>query len=107
MNSEYFDEEGLLKVIKSFELSEAIARLNWNWDDNPNPIKDAHELISKCQKLFIEISEYEQRVGSKLSVNQKKKIDNAMEDLGKLIIPIKNKIMPSEILSGQTDNSLV
>ena len=50
------------------------------------------------QKLFIEISEYEQRVGSKLSEYQKNKIYSAIEDLGKVIPYIKNKIKPSEIL---------
>ncbi len=109
MDSEYYDEEGLLKVIKAFELSEAITRLNWNWNNNSDPIKDAQELISKGQKLFIEISEYEQRLGSKLSKHQKNKIDNSIEDLGKLISYIKNKIRPTESLEivNQTDNSLV
>ena len=98
MGSEYFDEEGLLKVIKAFELSEAITRLNWNWNNYSNPIKDAHELIAMSQKLFIEISEYEQRMSSKLNEYQKDKIYNAIEDLGKVLSYIKNKIKPSEIL---------
>ncbi len=108
-NSENFDEEGLLKVIKAFELSEAITKLNWNWDNYSEPIKDAHELIAKSQKLFVEISEYEQRMGSKLSKYQKNKIFSAIEDLGKLIPYIKNKIKPTEGLEivDQTDNSLV
>ena len=98
MDSDYLDEEGLLKVIKAFELSEAITRLNWNWNNYSNPIKDAHELIAMSQKLFIEISEYEQRVGSKLGEYQKNKIHDAIEDLGKVSSYIKNKIKPSEIL---------
>ena len=98
MNSEYFDEEGLLKVIKAFELSEAITRLNWNWNNYSNPIKDAHELIALSQKLFIEISEYEQRMSSKLNEYQKNKIHNAIEDLGKVLPYIKNKIKPTENL---------
>ena len=98
MDSEYLDEEGLLKVIKAFELSEAITRLNWNWNNYSNPIKEAHELIAMSQKLFIEISEYEQRVGSKLSKYQKNKINSALEDLGKVIPYIKNKIKPTENL---------
>ena len=98
MSSEYFDEEGLLKVIKAFELSEAITRLNWNWNNYSNPIKDAHELIAMSQKLFIEISEYEQRMSSKLNQYQKDKIHSAIEDLGKILSYIKNKIKPSEIL---------
>ena len=98
MNSEYFDEEGLLKVIKAFELPEAITRLNWNWNNYSNPIKDAHELIALSQKLFIEISEYEQRMSSKLNEYQKNKIHNAIEDLGKVLPYIKNKIKPTENL---------
>jgi len=109
MGSEYFDEEGLLKVIKAFELSEAITKLNWNWNNYPNPIKDAHELISMGQKLLIEISEYDQRLGSKLSENQKNQINNSVEDLGKLISYIKNKIKPTESseIVNQTYSSLV
>ena len=107
--SENFDEEGLLKVIKAFELSEAIARLNWNWNNHSDPIKDAHELMAKSQGLFLEISEYEQRIGSKLSKIQKNKIDRAIEDLGKLVPYIKNKIKPTESLEilDKTDNSMV
>jgi len=52
MDSENFDEEGLLKVIKAFELSEAITKLNWNWNNYSNPIKDAHELMEKRSKIF-------------------------------------------------------
>ncbi|MGI0011107.1 MAG: hypothetical protein ACREAE_06890 [Nitrosopumilaceae archaeon] len=96
--SEYFDEEGLLKVIKAFELSEEITKLNWNWNNYSDPVKDAHELMSKCQKLFLEISEYEQRVGSKLSMYQRNKINDAIVDLGKLIPYMKNKIKPYESL---------
>ena len=95
---EYFDEEGLLKVIKTVELSEEITRLNWNWDNYSNPVKEAHELMDRAQKLFLEISEYEQRMGSKLSKYQQTKIDNALVDLGKLIPYMKNKIKPYESL---------
>jgi len=57
--------------------------------------KQAHELMEKSQKLFLEISEYEQRMGSKLSKYQKNKIDNAIENLGKLVPYMKNKIKPT------------
>lgn len=100
--AEYFDEEGLLKVIKAFELSEEITKLNWNWNNYSDPVKDAHELMSKCQKLFLEISEYEQRVGSKLSMYQKNKINDAIVDLGKLVSYMKNKIKPYENLENIT-----
>jgi len=94
----YTDEEGLLKVIKTVELSEEITRLTWNWNNYSDPIKDAHELMDRAQKLFLEISEYEQRMGSKLGKYQQNKIDNAMVDLGKLIPYMKNKIKPYESL---------
>ncbi len=103
MNEENYDEEGLLKVIKTFELSEQITRLNWNWNNYSDPIKDAHELMGKGQKLFLEISEYEQRMGSKLSKYQRNKIDNAVEDLGKLIPYMKNKIKPYQSLENKLD----
>jgi len=94
----YTDEEGLLKVIKTVELSEEITRLTWNWNNYSDPVKDAHELMERTQKLFLEISEYEQRMGSKLGKYQQNKIDSAMVDLGKLIPYMKNKIKPYESL---------
>jgi hypothetical protein len=95
--TDYFDEEGLLKVIKIFELSEEITKLNWSWNDRSDAVKNAHELMDKGQKLFLEISEYEQRIGSKISMQQRKNIEDAIEDLGKLIPYMKNKIKPHEI----------
>ena len=103
MNAENYDEEGLLKVIKTFELSEEITRLTWNWNNYSDPVKEAHELMGKGQKLFIEISEYEQRMGSKLSKYQRNKINNAVEDLGKLIPYMKNKIKPYQSLENKVD----
>lgn len=94
----YVDEEGLLKVIKATELSEEITKLNWNWNNRSDPVKDAHELMSKVQRFFLEISEYEQRMGAKLSKYQKNKIDDTITDLGKLIPYMKNKIKPYESL---------
>ena len=78
--TEYFDEEGLLKVIKIFELSEEITKLTWNWNNHPDPVRKAHELMDKGQKLFLEISEYEQRMGSKIGMGQRKNIEDAIED---------------------------
>ncbi len=101
--TENFDEEGLLKVIKTFELSEEITRLNWTWNNYSDPVKEAHELMGKGQKLFLEISEYEQRMSSKLSKYQRNKIDNAVEDLGKLIPYMKNKIKPYQSLENKVD----
>ena len=103
MVSENYDEEGLLKVIKAFELSEKITKLTWNWNNYSDSIKQAHELMSEGQKLFVEISEYEQRMGSNLSMYQKNKINESVENLGKLIPYIKNKINPSTILENKID----
>jgi len=100
---EYFDEEGLLKVVKIFELSGEITKLTWNWNNYSDPVKETHELMDKGQKLFLEISEYEQRMGSKLSVYQRNKIHNAIENLGKLIPYMKNKIKPYESLENRVE----
>ena len=104
--TEYFDEEGLLKVIKIFELSEEITKLTWNWNNHSDPVRKAHELMDKGQKLFLEISEYEQRMGSKIGMGQRKNIEDAIEDLGKLIPYMKNKIKPYESLeNSQLENA--
>ena len=104
--TEYFDEEGLLKVIKIFELSEEITKLTWNWNNHSDPVRKAHELMDKGQKLFLEISEYEQRRALKLVMGQRKNIEDAIEDLGKLIPYMKNKIKPYESLeNSQLENA--
>ena len=103
MNAENYDEEGLLLVIKASELSGEIATLTWNWNNYSDPAKEAYELMDKVNKLFLEISEYEQRMGSKLSKYQRNKIDNAVEDLGKLIPYMKNKIKPYQSLENKVD----
>jgi hypothetical protein len=105
--TEYLDEEALLKVIKISELSSAITRLNWNWNNYSDPIKDAHELMNKCQKLFLEISEYEQRMSSKLIDYQKNQIYDAVIDLEKLISYMKNKIKPHESLQNIDSKSIL
>jgi hypothetical protein len=96
--TEFVDEEGLLKAIKIFELSAEITKLNWGWNDHPDAVTKAHELMDKGQQLFLEISEYEQRMGSKLGQSQRKQIEDAIVDLQKLIPHVKNKIKPSESL---------
>ncbi|MEK6877807.1 MAG: hypothetical protein AABZ49_04235 [Thermoproteota archaeon] len=103
--TEYLDEEALLKVIKISELASAITKLNWNWNNYSDPIKEAHDLMSKCQKLFLEISEYEQRMGSKLINYQKNQIYDAVVDLEKLISYMKNKIKPHESLQNINSES--
>ena len=100
---EYFDEEALLKVINIFELSKEITKLNWNWNDHLEPVKKAHELLAMGQKLFLEVSEYEKRMGSKLNKLQRDKINDALTDLGELIPYMKNKIKPYESLENSVD----
>ncbi len=109
MDSEYFDEECLLKDIKCSKLSGAITKLTFNWNNYSNPVKEAHELMNRYRKLSLEILEYEQRMGSKLGKNQRNKLDDSMEDLAKVMPYMENKIKPSESLElvDQTDYSLV
>ena len=100
------DEEGLLIVIKASELSGEIATLTWNWNNYSDPVKVAYELMDRVHKLFLEILEYDQRMGSKLNEYHKNKINNAIVDLRKLLPYMKNKIKPTESLEtvDQTDN---
>jgi len=100
---EYADEEGLLKVIKASELAGDITTLTWNWNNHSDPVKAAYELMDKVHKLFLEIPEYEQRMGSKLNEYHKNKINNAIVDLRKLIPYLKNKIKPYEGLENIVD----
>jgi len=106
---ENFDEEGLLKVIKTSDLSEEIAKLTWNWNNFSNPVKVAHELMAKRQKLHLEITEYMERVDSDISEHQRNQINNSIDDLGNLIPRMKNKIKPAESLEivDKNNNSLV
>ena len=109
MDSDYFDEEGLLKVLKATKLTGEILTLTWNWNNFSNPIKEAHELMDNVQKFFSEIFEYEQRMGSKLGKYQINKIDNAIVELRKAIPNMENKIKPTESLelSNRNNNPLL
>ena len=109
MNSQPFDEEGLLKVIQLSELSLKISKLTFGWNNYSDPIKEADRLMDEYRKCSLELSEYEQRMGSKLSEFQRNKIYNSMEDLEKLIPYMKNKIKPTESpeIPDHTDDSLV
>ncbi len=62
--------------------------------------------MDRVHKLFLELPEYEQRMGSKLNEYHKNKINNAIVDLRKLLPYMKNKIKPNESLEivDQTDN---
>jgi len=95
---ENFDEEGLLKVIKATKLTGEILTLTWNWNNDSNSVKRVHEPMEKIQKLFLEIFEYEQRMGSELSMYQINKINNAIVELKKAIPYMENKIKPTESL---------
>lgn len=94
---EYLDEEGLLKLINIFELSREITKLNWGWDEQSDPTNKAHELMVRGQKLFLEISEYRQRMESKISTRQRRDIENEIEGMGRLISYLKDKIKPCEL----------
>lgn len=109
MDSEKFDEEGLLKNMALSELALKISKLTFGWNNHSEPVKEAHELMNNVRKLSLEISEYEQRMGSSLGEYQRNIIYNSMEELEKLIPYMKNKIKPTESLEtmDQTDNSLV
>ena len=98
-----FDEEGLLKVIKASKLAGEITKLTWNWNNYSDPVNEANELMIKFQKFFLEISEYEQRMGSKLSEYQKNTTHNAIGNLLKLIPYMENKIKPYESLENIVD----
>ena len=100
---EYADEEGLLIVIKASELCGEIATLTWNWNNYSDPVKVAYELMDRVHKLFLEILEYDQRMGSKLNEYHKNKINNAIVDLRKLLPYMKNKIKPHESLEKLVD----
>jgi len=108
-NSENIDEEGLLKNIQLSELSLKISKLTFGWNNHSDPIKEACGVMDEVRKLSLEISEYEQRMGSNLNENQRNQIETGMEELGKLIPYMKNKIKPTESLDivNQTYSSLV
>ncbi len=101
--TENFDEEGLLKVIKVSKLTGDILKLTWNWNNYSDPAKEAYELMDKVSKLFLEIPEYEQRMGSKLNEYYRNKINNAIVDLRKLLPSMKNKIKPYQSLENKVD----
>jgi len=105
MGLENFDEECLLKDINCSKLSAAITKLTFSWDSYTNPGEKAHELMNRYRKLSLEILEYEQRMGSKLSEYQKNKLDISMEDLAKVIPYMEKKIVPSAILEKKFKNS--
>ena len=103
MDSQKFDEEGLLKDMELSELALKISKLTFGWKNHSDPISEAHKLLDKVRKFSIDISEYEQRMGSKLGKYQRNKLDNSMEDLEKLIPYMENKIKPSEILENKLE----
>ena len=109
MDSEKFDEEGLLKNMALSELALKISKLTFGWNNHSEPVKEAHELMNNVRKLSLEISEYEQRMGPSLGEYQRTIIYNSMDELEKLIPYMKNKIKPTESLEtvDQADNSLV
>ncbi len=104
MSSENFDEEGLLKDIRASELAGAVTTLVWNWDSYPEAADDAHKLMDQVRHLFLEISEYDQRMGSKLTKYQRNQIIDSVEDLKKLIPFLKRKIEATIAVEEKFDN---
>ena len=74
-----------------------------------DPEKKAQVLMNEVRKCSLEISEFEQRMGSLFGEYQRNIIYNSMEDLEKLIPYMKNKIKPTESLEigDQKEKSLV
>jgi len=109
MGSENLDEEGLLKNIQLSELTLKITKLTFGWNNHSNPVKVANELMNEVRKISLELSEYEQRMGSSLSEYQRNTIFNSMEELEIVIPYMKNKIKPTENLEtvDQKDDFLV
>ena len=109
MDSENFDEEGILKNMRLSELALKISKLTFGWNNHSSAVKEANELMNEVRKFSLEISEYDQRVGSNLNKIQRNQIVTGMGELEKLIPYMKNKIKPTESLEivDQTDNSLV
>jgi len=101
--TENFDEEGLLKDIQVSELALKITKLTFKWNNYSAPVKEAQGLMDDVRKLSLEISEYEHRIGSKLSEYQRNIIYNSMEDLEKLIPYLKKKIKHYESLENKVD----
>ena len=101
--TENFDEEGLLKDIQVSELALKITKLTFKWNNYSTPVKEAQRLMDDIRKLSLEISEYEHRMGSKLSEYQRNIIYNSMEDLEKLIPYLKKKIKHYESLENKVD----
>lgn len=106
MSLERVDEEGLLKNIELSELALKISKLTFGWNNHSDPVTEAHKLLDMVRKLSLDISEYEQRMGSNLSEYQRNKIYNSMEDLEKLIPYMTNKIKTSQSLENIIDQRI-
>ncbi|MFQ5782448.1 MAG: hypothetical protein ACE5GR_05280 [Nitrosopumilus sp.] len=102
MDSGNFDEEGLLKNIQLSELALKISKHTFGWNNHTEPVQKAHELLNEVRKLSLEISEYDQRMGSSLEDYQRNIIYNSMEELENLISHMKSKIKPTESLEIDT-----
>lgn len=92
MKKPAFDEEGLLKYMEISELALKISKLTYGWENHSDPLTQAYKLMNKAQKISVEVSEYQQRMGSNLTEYQKSLIYNSLEDLEKLIPYLKKKI---------------
>ena len=89
--------------IKLSELALKISKLTFGWKNHSDPETEAPILLGMVRKLSIDISDYEERMGSNLSEYQRNKIYNAMEELEKLIPYMKNKIKITESSENMLD----
>ncbi|MDX1595844.1 MAG: hypothetical protein R3327_02780 [Nitrosopumilaceae archaeon] len=90
------DEEGLLKNMEISELALKISKLIFGWKNHSEPVIQAHKLMKEVQRVSLEISEYEYRMGTKLSDYQRNLIYNSIEEVEKLIPYLKKKVNPSQ-----------
>jgi len=49
------------------ELALKISRLTFGWNNHSDAVKQANEVMNEVRKLSLEISEYDQRIGSNLN----------------------------------------
>jgi len=108
-NSENYDEEALLKIMHLAKLTVKISKLTFSWNDHSDAAKQAGELMNEIGELSLEITEFNQRMGSNLNKYQQNQIKTGMEQLEKILPYMESKIKPIESLEivDQTDNSLV
>ncbi len=85
------------------ELALKISKLTYGWENHSEPLTQAYRLMNKAQKISLEVSEYQQRMGKDLTDYQKSLIYNSLDDLEKLIPYLKKKIQASTSIENISD----